>query len=144
MDVASYFEMIFPSKTLWKLNKIDSSGFIVSSPFVFGGHCLCLCHGNGKVIYLYRPFTITSLSWPNNRGNIRSGLFPPLMIRSIQSQCFRQLRHIHTCAHTQPCYWWEMYSLWVRFPSSQHVFGCFFHSFFFRLVFFNGKGNRRW
>lgn len=62
MDVASYFEMIFPSKTLWKLNKIDSSGFIVSSPFVFGGHCLCLCHGNGKAIYLYRPFTITSLS----------------------------------------------------------------------------------
>lgn len=104
-------ETIFPSKTLWKLNKIDSAGFIVFSSFVFGGYCLRLCHGNGKVIYLYSPFTITSLSWQNNRGNIRSSLFPLLMIRSIQPQYFRQLMDIHTCAHTQPCYWWETYSL---------------------------------
>lgn len=133
MDVVSCFETIFPSKTLWKLNKIDSTGFIVFSSFVFGGHCLRLCHGNCKVIYLYSPFTITSLSWPNNRGNIRSSLFPLLMIRSIQPQHFRQLMHIHTCAHTQPCYWWETYGLWVRFPSSQCVFVCVV---FFRLLVF--------
>lgn len=131
MDVASCFETIFPSKTLWKLNKIDSAGFIVFSSFVFSGHCLRLCHGNGRVIYLYSPFTITSLSWPNNRGNIRSSLFPLLMIRSIRPQYLRQLMHSHMSAHTQPRYWWETFSLWIRFPFCRRVFVSFF---FFRLV----------
>lgn len=62
MDAVSCFEIIFPSKTLWKLNKIDTVGFIVLFSFVSGHHCLCLFHGNGRVIYLYSPYTITSLS----------------------------------------------------------------------------------
>lgn len=95
MDAVSCFEIIFPSKTLWKLNKIDTVGFIVLFSFVSGHHCLCLFHGNGRVIYLYSPYTITSLSWPNNRGNIRSSLFLPLMIRSFQPQSFRCFMHIH-------------------------------------------------
>lgn len=134
MDVATCFETIFPSKTPWKLNKIDRAGFIVLCSFVLGGCCLCLCHGNCELIYLYGPFTITSLSWANNRGNIRSSLFPFLMISSIQPQDFRQRTHTHThtCAHTQPRYWWKTYGWWIRFPS-QRAFD------FFRLIFLRVK-----
>lgn len=138
MDVAAYFETIFPSKTLWKLNKIDRVGFIVLCSFVFSGHCLRLCHGNGKVIYLYRPFTITSLSWPNNRGNIRSSLFPPLMIRSIRPQCFRRLTHVHTCAHSQPCLLMRN----MRFVINISVF--FFKTLFCSLRSRDVKGRGRW
>lgn len=116
MDVASCFETIFPSKTRCKLNKIDSVGFIVCCSFVFGSHCLCLCHGNGGVIYLYSPFTITSLSWPNNRGNIRSSLFPFLMIRSNQPQDFKRLVHVRMRGLTRSLYQWETFSLGLRFP----------------------------
>lgn len=140
MDVASCFETIFPWKTLWKLNKIDRVGFIVSWSFVFDHQCLCLCHGNTRAIYLYRPFTITSLSWPNNRGNIRSSLFLPLMIRSIRAQYFRGLRHSRMCVHTQSCYWWETYSLWLDFRLLGWVYVFLKHVLFFNI---KGKG-RRW
>lgn len=126
-------------KTLWKLNKIDRVGFIVSCSFVFDHQCLCLCHGNARVIYLYRPFTITSLSWPNNRGNIRSSLFLPLMIRSIRAQYFRGLRHSRMCVHTQSCYWWETYSLWLDFRLLGWVYVFLKH-----VLFFNIKGKGRW
>lgn len=140
MDVASCFETIFPWKTLWKLNKIDRVGFIVSCSFVFDHQCLCLCHGNTRAIYLYRPFTITSLSWPNNRGNIRSSLFLPLMIRSIRAQYFRGLRHSRMCVHTQSCYWWETYSSWLDFRLLGWVYVFLKHVLFFNI---KGKG-RRW
>lgn len=62
---------------------------------------LYLCHGNCKVIYLYSPFTITSFSWQNNRGNIKVKPFPPSndQVNSafvLQTAC----AHSHVCPHT--------------------------------------------
>lgn len=94
MDVASCFETIFPSKTLCKLNKTDSAGFIVFallSPAV--SVCVFTIETAGLFIFT-APFTITSLSWPNNRGNIRSSLFPLLMIRSNQPADFKRLTYV--------------------------------------------------
>lgn len=101
MDVASCFETIFPSKTLWKLNKIDSVGFIVFCSFVFTGHCLWLCHGNGRVIYLYSPFynNVPFLTVQQRKYQVKP--LPPSNDQ-VRSASVFQTAHVqsHVCPHT--------------------------------------------
>lgn len=99
MDVASCFETIFPTKTLWKLNKIDSAGFIVFGSFVCSSYCLCLCHGNREVIYLYGPFynNVPFLSTQQRKYQVKP---LPLSNYQVNSTSVLQTTHVHS--HVRP------------------------------------------
>lgn len=99
VDVTTCFENIFPTKTPSKLNKIDSVGLIVLHSFVFSHHCLCLCHGNRRVIYLYRPFynNVPFLTKQQRKYQVKP-LPPFLMIGPVRPLFFRWIACICQCS----------------------------------------------
>lgn len=102
MDVASCFESIFPTKTLWKLNKIDRGGFIVFSPFVFGSHCLCLCHGNSEGYLSLQPFYNNVLFLTKQQRKYQVKPLPPSNDPVNSASVLSDTSvHVHTWAHTR-------------------------------------------
>lgn len=87
-DCSLCSETEFPSKTLWKLNRIDSHQIDYVSPFVLSRGCLRLCHGNAGLFTLGPIHTYLPFSWPNNKGCTGSNVFP-LTLSGKSCLCFR-------------------------------------------------------
>lgn len=88
MIAAFCSETEFPSKTLWKLNRIDSHQIDCVSSFVLSRECLLLFHGNAGLFTLGPLHTYLPFSWPNNKGSTGSSVFPLTLFAKL-CLCFR-------------------------------------------------------
>lgn len=123
MIVAFCSETEFPSKTLWKLNRIDSSQIDCVLSFVLSRVCLCFCHGNAGLFTLGPLQTYLPFSWQNNKGSTGSSV-PPLTLSGKLCLCFRMYIQTIIKVSIQGVYFWSLLAKNYWTPNKQP--SCFY------------------